>query len=74
VCHAVRAPGSNATRPATIRIGACGVMIGSCQTVPVKLSVGPRRVGLEPALKISITHLPVSIGGPVGPDYFFNAA
>src|SRR5665213_1853905 len=74
VCHAVRAPGSNATRLETIRIGACGVMIGSCQTVPVKLSFGPRRVGREPAGIISMTYLPVSLAVPVGPDYLFEAA
>src|SRR3954451_10356342 len=54
VCHAVRAPGSNATRPELTRAGAGGVLIGSCQTVPVNQSLDARRVGREPARKISI--------------------
>jgi hypothetical protein len=29
-------------------------MIGSCHTVPVKLSFGARRVGREPAIRISM--------------------
>src|ERR1700761_9452993 len=75
VCHAVRAPGSNATRLATMRIGACGVMIGSCHTVPVKLSLGPCRVGREPALMISaMTCLPVLLVAATTADYFFDAA
>src|SRR3954454_23985575 len=47
VCHAVRAPGSNATRAELTRAGAGGVLIGSCQTVPVNQSLDARRVGLE---------------------------
>src|SRR5204863_4407468 len=59
VCHAVRAPGSNATRFATMRAGACVAIIGSCQTVPVKYSFGARRLGREPAIWISIAFPPL---------------
>src|SRR5712664_3940029 len=48
-CQAVRAPGSKDTRVETIRAGASAAMIGSCQTVPVKYSLGASRVGREPA-------------------------
>jgi hypothetical protein len=34
-------------------------MIGSCHTVPVKESAGPRRVGFDPALAMSIVFLPI---------------
>src|SRR4051794_14482988 len=54
VCHAVRAPGSKATRAELTRAGAGGVLIGSCQTVPVNQSLDARRVGREPARKISM--------------------
>src|SRR5712671_2141410 len=54
VCHAVRAPGSNATRAELTRAGAGGVLIGSCQTVPVNQSLDARRVGREPAGRMSI--------------------
>src|ERR1700736_4640623 len=57
VCHAVRAPGSNETQLATIRAGASVAMIGSCQTVPVKYSLGARRVGREPARWIFMAFL-----------------
>src|SRR3954449_11915793 len=49
VCHAVRAPGSKATRAELTRAGPGGVLIGSCQTVPVNQSLDARRVGREPA-------------------------
>src|ERR1700746_683866 len=50
VCQAVRAPGSKRTKPERTRAGAGASMIGSCHTVPVKLSAGARRVGREPQL------------------------
>src|ERR1700686_412123 len=45
VCQLVRAPGSKDTQLATARAGAGAAIIGSCQTVPVKYSLGARRVG-----------------------------
>src|SRR5947209_5634176 len=54
VCHAVRAPGSKVTRATRIRAGAGASIIGSCQTVPVKASAGPRRAKVAAALFISI--------------------
>src|ERR1700736_4677609 len=53
-CQFVRAPGSKDTRFETIRAGTSAAMIGSCQTVPVKYSLGARRVGREPARWIFI--------------------
>jgi hypothetical protein len=50
----VRAPGSKRTRPERTRAGAGASMIGSCHTVPVKLSAGPRRVGRDPQAKMSM--------------------
>jgi hypothetical protein len=43
-------PGSKRTKPERTRAGAGASMIGSCHTVPVKLSAGARRVGREPQL------------------------
>src|SRR5439155_7161779 len=54
VCQVVRARGSKLTRVARIRAGAGASMIGSCHTVPVNESAGPRRVGLLPPGVISI--------------------
>src|ERR1700716_4232909 len=75
VCHAVRAPGSNDTRFEATRAGASVAMIGSCQTVPVKYSVGARRVGREPARWISMAYSFVTDRSPgeVG-HYFFDSA
>src|SRR6267378_5822723 len=56
-CQAVRAPGSKDTRVETIRAGASAAMIGSCQTVPVKYSLGASRVGREPARWMFIVFL-----------------
>jgi hypothetical protein len=50
LCQAVRAPGSKRTSAERTRAGAGVSIIGSCHTVPVKLSAGPRRVGREPQL------------------------
>jgi hypothetical protein len=66
VCHAVRAPGSKDTRVETIRAGASVAMIGSCQTVPVKYSLGALRVGREPAGWMCMAFLLL--------DYFFEVA
>src|ERR1700732_717535 len=57
MCQFVRAPGSKDTWVATTRAGAAAATIGSCQTVPVKYSLGARRVGLEPARWISMGFL-----------------
>src|SRR5258708_5818103 len=48
VCHAVRAPGSNVTRPPDVRDGAVALNKGSMRTEPVKLSAGPLLEGCEP--------------------------
>jgi hypothetical protein len=49
-------------------------MIGSCQTVPVKLSLGARRVGREPARWMSIEFLLLQQTQSLRPDYFFESA
>ena len=54
VSQAVRAFGSNRTHAPLIRAGAGASMIGSCHTVPVKLSAGVRREGTEPKRLISM--------------------
>jgi hypothetical protein len=41
-----------------MRAGAGASMIGSCHTVPVKESAGPRRVGFDPAKTMSMGILP----------------
>src|SRR5712691_7814955 len=56
-CHAVRAPVSKHTRVDMIPPGASAEMIGSCQTVPVKYSLGASRVGREPARWMFIVFL-----------------
>src|SRR5882757_53706 len=56
-CQFVRAPGSKDTRFETIRAGTSAAMIGSCQTVPVKYSLGASRVGREPARWMFIVFL-----------------
>src|SRR2546430_1138970 len=60
------ARGSKETREQLSRAGASAMMIGSCNTMPVKYSAGARRVGREPARRMFMTFLPV--------DYFFEAA
>src|SRR5213080_3943766 len=50
VCHAVRAPGSNVTRPPDVRDGGLALKSGSIRTEPVKFSVGPRREDCESLL------------------------
>src|SRR5579863_254916 len=54
VCQWVRAPGSKRTNPERTRAGAGASMIGSCQTIPVNDSAGPRRDGTEPLGRISM--------------------
>src|SRR5882724_5858623 len=48
VCQAVRAPGSNVTRPPDARDGGLALNRGSTRTVPVKFSGGPCREDCEP--------------------------
>ncbi len=77
-CQFVRAPGSKDTRFATIRAGASAAMIGSCQTAPVKYSLGAWRVGREPARWIFMAFLllydTMTGAAQVRPGYFFEAA
>src|SRR5690349_14365363 len=54
VCQAVRAPGSNRTQADRIRAGSGAWMMGSCQTVPVKLGGPIRREGRDPQAIISM--------------------
>src|SRR6516164_4324297 len=54
VCQAVRAPGSNVTKPAETRDGAIAGNSGSIRTLPVKYSAGPLLEGCEPLCLISI--------------------
>jgi hypothetical protein len=42
-----------------MRAGAGASMIGSCQTVPVKESAGPRREGVEPNGLMSMAAIPL---------------
>ena len=48
MCHAVRAPGSNVTRPPDVREGMFALNSGSISTEPVKYSAGPLLEGCEP--------------------------
>ena len=54
VCHAVRAPGSNATFNARTLAGSGALTIGSCHTVPVNQSDDACLVGRDPAFMIFI--------------------
>src|SRR5437867_10691921 len=54
VCQALRAPGSNVTRPPDAREGAFAGNRGSTRTEPVKFSAGPWRYGCEPLRVILI--------------------
>jgi hypothetical protein len=58
VCQAVRAPGSNRTQAERMRAGSGAWMMGSCQTVPVKLGAPILREGRDPQAMISMEFLP----------------
>src|SRR5262249_18640698 len=58
VCQAVRAPGSKRTQADRMRAGSGAWMMGSCQTVPVKLGGPMRREGRDPQAIISMLFLP----------------
>ena len=53
MCHAVRAPGSDVTRPPEVRDEGFALNKGSMRTEPVKFSAAPRRDGCEP-LRVTV--------------------
>src|SRR5438132_7907150 len=69
VCHAVRAPGSNVTRPPVACVYCEASNSGSMTTEPVKFGAGPLAEGRNPFGVMSMS-CPFSMGPPSGAATF----